>query len=79
MRSGRNSLLFVINESCSVFEPLNYCRLMKKTLASRYCYIVACTSRCYAIIEYTMTVSQQRLGKYLPTEMNKHVAIDILF
>jgi hypothetical protein len=30
-------------------------------------------SICYAIGEYTTTVSEERLGKHVPTETNKHV------
>jgi hypothetical protein len=30
-------------------------------------------SRCYAIGEYTTTVSEQRLGNHVPAETNKHV------
>jgi hypothetical protein len=30
-------------------------------------------SCCYAIREYTSTVSEQRLGKHFPAETNKHV------
>jgi hypothetical protein len=30
-------------------------------------------SRCYATGEYTTPISEQRLGKYVNTETNKHV------
>jgi hypothetical protein len=30
-------------------------------------------NRCYAIGEYTTAVSEQRLGKHVPAEKNKHV------
>jgi hypothetical protein len=36
-------------------------------------------SRCYAIGEYTTTVSEQRLSKHVPAEMNTHVTIGLLW
>jgi hypothetical protein len=36
-------------------------------------------SRCYAIGEYTKTVSEQRLGKYVPAVTNTHVTTDLLW
>jgi hypothetical protein len=36
-------------------------------------------SRCYAIGEYTMAVSEQRLGKHVPAETNTHVTINHLW
>jgi hypothetical protein len=36
-------------------------------------------SRCYAIDEYTTTVSEERLGKHVPAETNTHVTVDLLW
>jgi hypothetical protein len=35
-------------------------------------------SSCYAIGEYTTTISEQVLGKHVPAEINAHLTIDLL-
>jgi hypothetical protein len=34
---------------------------------------------CYATGEYTMTVSEQQLGKHVPVETNTHITVDLLW
>jgi hypothetical protein len=74
MNATALNLAFVLNPDCPILKQNILCSidpLLSRDLETSNMY-----SRCYAMGEYTTTISEQRLGKHVLAETNTHAKIE---